>query len=310
MSFILASGEAISNSQLNHSCSKQMYSFPKTPRFQSLKRSTSATFIYNIPSMMSQRKAYIGYGHKSDFTKGKDINVPYYSIARLFETPHPTAPKYTFGVSREHFRKVLVNKRIAEPPKSPGPARYSYLKPFGSEAPKYTMNKRYPLKAMMGRVNSPGPARYNNNININKEGRYTLSQFSNTPKSVWSLSKVKRLDYIHDPKTPGANAYHLEELTKGSGKIYNSRFQSACGKTISSKFGSYFDTGSITPGPGSYQTFSEFGIYKSNMKNNIDKKKTSRSFYKATRKMQLSRKSTSRSKSTLNKLSKTSLSMY
>ena len=75
MSFILASGEAISNSQLNHSCSKQMYSFPKTPRFQSLKRSTSATFIYNIPSMMSQRNAYIGYGHKSDFTKGKDINA-------------------------------------------------------------------------------------------------------------------------------------------------------------------------------------------------------------------------------------------
>ena len=196
MSVIVASGESISKNILNHSLSKQMYSFPKAQRFQSLKKSSSATFLYNIPSMMSTRKTFIGYGKKYDFTKEKKPNAPYYNVARIFETPHPTAPKYTFGIARDYYNKVVVNNEVSTPQKlSPGPARYYYLKPFGSEAPKYTMNKRYPLKALQGRVNSPGPARYTNNLNINCEGRYTLSRFTNTPRAGWSLSKVQRFKY-------------------------------------------------------------------------------------------------------------------
>ena len=196
MSVIVASGQSISNNLLNHSLSKQMYSFPKSKRFQTLKKSSSETFLYDIPTMMSKRKAYIGYGKKYDFTKGKDSNPPYYNIARIFETPHPTAPKYTFGIARDYYKKVVVGNEVSTPQKvSPGPARYSYLKPFGSEAPKYTMNKRYPLKALMGRVNSPGPARYSNNLSINVDGKYSLSKYANTPRAGWSLSKVKRFKY-------------------------------------------------------------------------------------------------------------------
>ncbi len=39
MSIIVASGEAISKSPLNHSTSKQMFSFPKAERFQKLRGS-------------------------------------------------------------------------------------------------------------------------------------------------------------------------------------------------------------------------------------------------------------------------------
>ena len=196
MSIIVASGQTISNHLQNHSVSKQMYSFPKAPRFHSLKKCSSATFLYNIPNMMSTRKTYIGYGNKSDFTKGSNGNAPHYNVARLFEGPHPDAPKYTFGIARDFYKKVVVGNEISMPEKiAPGPGKYSYLKPFGSQAPKYTMNKRYPFKTHDGDINSPGPAKYYNNININPDGKYTLSRYSNTPRSGWSLSRVQRFKY-------------------------------------------------------------------------------------------------------------------
>lgn len=82
-----------------------------------------------------------------------------------------------------------------------------------------------------------------------------------------------------DPQTPGANAYKLEEMINGRGTVYNSRFVSPNAKTISMKFRSSFDTDSITPGPGAYQTFSEFGIYRAKNADEFERK-TANTFYK------------------------------
>ena len=76
----------------------------------------------------------------------------------------------------------------------------------------------------------------------------------------------------------------MEEMINGKGKVYNSRFHSPNAKTISMKFKSSFDTDSITPGPGAYQTFSEFGIYRSKHAHDDNFTKTaSKTFYKASR---------------------------
>ena len=83
-----------------------------------------------------------------------------------------------------------------------------------------------------------------------------------------------------DPQTPGANAYTLEEMINGKGRVYNSRFHSPNAKTMSMKFKSSFDTDSITPGPGAYQTFSEFGIYRSKHAEDFSKK-VSKTFHKS-----------------------------
>lgn len=197
MSIVVASGEVISKNILNHSVSKQMYSFPKTQRFKQMRKCTSATFLYNIPNKMSQRKTFIGYGNKHDFTEAKlKTNTPFYQVPRMFEGPHPEAPKYTFGLGRSYFQKVVVGNKISKIDTiSPGPAKYSYLKPFGSFSPKYTVPKNKCKTAGLGRVVSPGPAKYFDNININPEGKYTLSKYSNTPRAGWSLSKIKRFDY-------------------------------------------------------------------------------------------------------------------
>lgn len=69
-------------------------------------------------------------------------------------------------------------------------------------------------------------------------------------------------------------------MINGKGRVYNSRFHSPNAKTMSMKFKSSFDTDSITPGPGAYQTFSEFGIYRSKHADDFAKT-ASKTFHKA-----------------------------
>ena len=197
MSLIVATGDPISHHLLNHSKSKQLYTFSKAARFPEIKRSaSSATFLYNIPNKMSQRKTFIGYGNKSDFTKFKDTNAPFYQVKRMFETKDDGVPKYSFGLGRSYFQKVVVGNEISSPESiSPGPAQYNYLKPFGNFSPRYTMPKNKVLFAGEGYVDSPGPAKYVNNLNINTKGIYTLSKFKNTPVNGWSLSRTPRFKY-------------------------------------------------------------------------------------------------------------------
>lgn len=202
MSIVVASGETISRNLLNHSASKQMYSFSKTPRFHQLRRCTSATFLYDIPNKMSKRKAYIGYGIKSDFTTTKKTNSPYYKVQRMFEGPRlfegllAEAPKYSFGLGRNYFQKCVIgNKTSKIETISPGPGRYSYLVPFGNFSPQYSVPKNSNNLAGLGKVVSPGPAKYYNCININPQGKYTLSKFVNTPKAPWSMARSNRFKY-------------------------------------------------------------------------------------------------------------------
>ena len=76
---------------------------------------------------------------------------------------------------------------------------------------------------------------------------------------------------ILDNKVPGPQKYASKSLINGTGMIFNSKFVSSPGKTISGKFKlaeSKLKSKEIyliflAPGPGSYKIFSEFGIYKS-----------------------------------------------
>ena len=80
-----------------------------------------------------------------------------------------------------------------------------------------------------------------------------------------------------DPQTPGANAYNMEELMKGTGSIYNSKFKSSTSNTISKRFKDPVYSKLITPGPGAYQTFSEFGIYRSKYADKVERKENEKS---------------------------------
>ena len=71
---------------------------------------------------------------------------------------------------------------------------------------------------------------------------------------------LKQKDLInnqYDFKYPGPGAYNFENLLKGNGVIYNSKFTSNNAKTMGMKL-KWIKSKFITPGPGSYETFSEF----------------------------------------------------
>ena len=93
-------------------------------------------------------------------------------------------------------------------------------------------------------LNEPGPGDYKL-MSINKEGRYTLSQFKNT-SSISFNSKDKRFNYTYKDNMPGPNRYNIKTLIDGKGFIYSSKFKSSAansitgkGKDISTKFTNY-----------------------------------------------------------------------
>lgn len=58
---------------------------------------------------------------------------------------------------------------------------------------------------------------------------------------------------------------------KGTGSIFNSKLKSSVSNTMSKKFSAPKLSNYNNPGPGSYQTFSEFGIYKSKNADKMEK---------------------------------------
>lgn len=69
MSVQLYTQEQIVHHVENASPTKFMYTFSKAPRFPEINKNGKTDSIYNIPDSIMKRKAAMGYGHKSDFTK-------------------------------------------------------------------------------------------------------------------------------------------------------------------------------------------------------------------------------------------------
>ena len=112
--------------------------------------------FYTLPEVKSKRAAAFGYGTKYDFTKeNKDKSQVFYNTSKGFNPESSHAPKYSFGISRNFFDKVYYESNKMIDKNVPGPAKYLTYKPFGSEAPKYSMTgkgidimkkvKSYPL---------------------------------------------------------------------------------------------------------------------------------------------------------------------
>jgi hypothetical protein len=125
----------------------------------------------------------------------------------------------------------------------PGPGNYTYTKPFGTEASKYTMRGKGNTKPLAARMNVPGPGEYGF-IAMNPPGKYIRSNFKNATTIVWASSKEKRFQYqgIYlnlikiDFKNPGPGAYEPGALMNGKGTNFISKFKNNPSKTMSMKF--------------------------------------------------------------------------
>jgi len=252
----------ISKSPLNHSKSKQLYSFSKSERFPKLKDSGfSSTYFYNLPDVRTMRAASIGKGDKYDFTKeNKDKNPNIYNSKSDFDTKAPHSPQWTFGLSRECFEKVYYETNKTIDKNVPGPGKYDYLKPFGNDANKFSIRGKGDHKGLSASSKVPGPGEYPI-LSMNPTGKYPYSNVKNATNIVWGSSKSPRFNYNLN-NFPGPEKYEQKPLINGKGILFVSKFQSSPGKSMTGKFHEFHDK-FPTPGPGSYKTSSEFGIYES-----------------------------------------------
>ena len=234
---------------INSSTSKAMYLFPKAERFHPTKKDNSS-FFYNLPSVANNRSTSIGYGTKTNFVpsiNGRSTNI--YNIPREFDlnAKNNGSPKYSFGLGRDLCRVP----KTKDEKNTPGPSSYSPYKKFGENAIHYSLSFRY--NQPNPNYNNPGPGSYNFQ-QLNKEGKYGTSELRNSHLSKFPQAERFRYNYN---KYPGPGTYKDENLLKGTGVVYNSKFTSNLGKTMGMKF-SKIGEKLVTPGPGAYDFFSDF----------------------------------------------------
>jgi hypothetical protein len=63
--------------------------------------------MYPIQDTHGKRSASFGYGTKYDFTRAKNT-APYYNLPTDFDPKKSNHPKYSFGISRSYYEKVIT----------------------------------------------------------------------------------------------------------------------------------------------------------------------------------------------------------
>lgn len=255
MSVELYSQEQIVNHLENNSPTKFMYSFNKAPRFPSLKRNGKSDLFYNLPSMKSKRGASFGFGTKYDFTKN-NAGSEFITIKRYLDKGNQPGPKFSFGLSRDKFRKAfcpgfkIIDKDI------PGPGQYNVLRKPGEDSPSFSMHEKCNSNSFTKNFfHNPGPGEYTPLVSINSEGKYPISKIPNVKSPNFGIDKSRRFFYKKN-NVPGPGSYKIKGLM---GINYNSKYKSVKLISMHKKFRKK-DTRDNFPGPGSYLSFSEFGI--------------------------------------------------
>lgn len=142
------------------------------------------------------RTTSLGKGDKYDFTReSKGKNAQFYNTQSDFDPKRPHTPAWSFGISRSYYDKVYYETNKMFDKNVPGPGKYNYLKPFGSDTFKYSMYGKGESKNLGKKSKSPGPGEYPL-VSINPTGKYPLSNMNNTRAIVFGVNKEKRFNYM------------------------------------------------------------------------------------------------------------------
>ena len=241
---------------INSSTSKQMYSFGRNRRFRELKPS-SETFFYNLPTFKSTRYASFGYGTRSDFTRSlrNGKTQVYYNIPSDFNFRVRHSPQYSMGKGREDCKRPINNVDKNDP----GPGAYNVSRPLGYNALKFSIFGRdWAYKdERKNTKNFPAPGHYNQKLSINGTGRYPTSNFNNTQGLTFSGAERFKTQFN---KNPGPGTYENDTIFNGTGFHFSTKYGSNVAKTMHNRPPQFYrkDKDSGTPGPGSYDFFSDF----------------------------------------------------
>jgi hypothetical protein len=245
---------------INTSTSKYMWTFGGANRFRD-RQKTSEQFFYDLPSLIGRnRSTSLGYGGRSDFTsayfKGKTSN--YYNIPSDFDQNriYTHMPKISFGKGREDCKR---SERNPIPKGVPGPGTYDVRPKFANEANKFSLfGREWATKDQFKHTRSiPGPGAYNETNHITGKGKYPDSTYKNTRMS--GFGNLERFKYSSN-KNPPPNAYNLGSFFNNTGFQYSSKYHSNIAKTMGNRPTAFYRPykASGTPGPGSYDFFSDF----------------------------------------------------
>ena len=156
---------------------------------------SSSSAFYNLPSVNSNRSTSLGRGEKYDFTRnGRGKNPQFYNLPSDFDPKKPHTPSWSFGISRSYYEKVYYESSKFVDKNNPGPGKYNHIKPFGSDAFKFSMFGKGNSKTFSQTAKCPGPGEYPI-VSINTKGKYPLSNMKNATTIVFGLSKEKRFTY-------------------------------------------------------------------------------------------------------------------
>ena len=242
---------------INTSTSKQMYKFGTQKRFYSFKKPYDA-FLYNLPSVRDRFTTTFGYGKKYDFTKNllRNKTDNYYDIPREFDLFRYNAPQYSFGYGRDVCKKPEY--KIGKP--TPGVGAYNLRKNFGSDALKFSIFGREwaNRKISPSHIITPGPGAYEEALRTNTSGNYISSNYTNT----WKINFGKGIDRfkVKNNGVPAPGIYEMKTMFNKSGLMFTSKFHSNMAKSMGDRpncFYAGFKKDS-SPGPGSYDFFSDF----------------------------------------------------
>ena len=245
---------------INTSTSKQMYKFGNEKRFMNYSKPYDA-FFYDLPSVKDKFTTTLGKGQKYDFFKNimRNKTHKYYDIPREFDLKRRNTPQYSFGKGRDVCKRPELN--IAK--STPGVGAYNIGKNLGDDALKFSIFGREWTERKISPSNAfitPGPGQYEETLKTNHTGNYSSSLYGNT----WKIKFDGPQRFKYDiNKNPGPGNYNTTTMFNKTGLYFTSKFHSMMAKTMSDRPKNFYSTFKIssTPGPGSYDIFSDFNGY-------------------------------------------------
>ena len=214
MSVLTTTCIEINKRATNASKSKQLWTFSKSPRFESINSYTqNIKFPELKESKNTHRGASIGYGDRSDFClrKNKFKCDNFYDIPSQFinnnRVNNSGSPCHSFGRRPVNSLKLYdKNVKFNYKPGFPGPGDYTINSI--SSAPKYSLKGRNYYNKRLDKI--PGPE-YLVPSEINNEGKYIKSNKRNLEKIIFGNQREKRFEeVIKKEKTPGPGNYDIK----------------------------------------------------------------------------------------------------
>ena len=248
----------------NTSHSKQLYSFSKANRFpDALYKPNCSLAFYDVnPTLYrSQRFTQFKGCNRSDFTAQCENTPPpdTYDVKNF--TIGRKGHGISFGKSRADCKDLqsLINRDLA---RVPGPGTYDMPDPK-----KAGRNFSFKLrtKAVDWQRVDVGPGQYNVPETINAKTFNFNSKFKNVGTAkIMPMSQAKR----RVPRSASQPAfYDLKTDINVRGNYYSSKFKNSMCRSFGKALREGKRIPSAKPGPGTYRSPSEFGLYLSSRVN-------------------------------------------